>query len=132
MMCHNLLLFNHLWGMSIVVGNYRTHPEQTSLRCDAWEKSKQRNPAGLPDRCAAIYLLTLDVFRAASSVVKLTAAGEEENLPYGLNSALTVEKIWCFPPCYAWAKTADFFHGETVTFCLITPAGPISRHRSVG
>jgi hypothetical protein len=29
MMCHNLLLFNHLRIISIVVGNYRKHPEQT-------------------------------------------------------------------------------------------------------
>jgi hypothetical protein len=28
-MCHRHLLFKHLWIMSIVVGNYRTHPEQT-------------------------------------------------------------------------------------------------------
>ena len=50
----------------------------------------------------------LDVFRAASWVVKLTAAGEEANRPHGLNSTLTVGKIWCFPPRYVWRKTFVF------------------------
>src|SRR5262245_23527365 len=50
----------------------------------------------------------LDVFRAASWVVKLTAAGEEANRPHGLNSTLTVGKIWCFPPRYVWRKTFGY------------------------
>ena len=31
MKSHNLLLFNYLGSISIVVGNYRTHPEQTPI-----------------------------------------------------------------------------------------------------
>jgi hypothetical protein len=33
-MGHNLLLFNHLRIMFIVVGNYRTHPEQAPISPD--------------------------------------------------------------------------------------------------
>src|SRR5262249_12001386 len=71
----------------------------------------------------------LDVFRAASWVVKLTAAGEEANRPHGLNSTLTVGKIWCFPPRYVWRKTFVFSTVLTVdqrsdAFCTLTMGTP--------